>query len=152
MPLTNTSLTLAAYRYMSKDFYNLRDAMWANRVDYFENSQARNSMFFRPRNQFQLSVNQELGAGRGNLYLTGSTYSYWSRKGTRSEYQAGYSNVYRRLNYQVGYSRSFDTDNLRDDRRIYVNFSIPLGESQQSPLLSTTLNGSKGAGNSLQTS
>ncbi|WP_170876293.1 fimbria/pilus outer membrane usher protein, partial [Salmonella enterica] len=84
--------------------------------------------------------------------LTGSTYSYWSRKGTRNEYQAGYSNVYRRLNYQMGYSRSFDTDNWRDDRRIYVNFSIPLGESPQSPLLSTTLNGSKGAGNSLQTS
>lgn len=152
MPSTDTSLTLAAYRYMSKDFYSLRDAMWANRVDYPEDNQARSSIFFRPRNQFQLSVNQNLGAGRGNLYLTGSTYSYWSRKGTRNEYQAGYSNVYRRLNYQMGYSRSFDTDNWRDDRRIYVNFSIPLGESPQSPLLSTTLNGSKGAGNSLQTS
>ncbi|ECG8572661.1 fimbrial biogenesis outer membrane usher protein [Salmonella enterica subsp. diarizonae] len=152
MPSTDTSLTLAAYRYMSKDFYSLRDAMWADRGDFFENSQARNSLFFRPRNQFQLSVNQNLGAGRGNLYLTGSTYSYWSRKGTRSEYQAGYSNVYRRLNYQVGYSRSFDTEKWRDDSRVYVNFSVPLGESQQSPLLSTTLNGSKGAGNSLQTS
>lgn len=105
--------------------------MWANRVDYPEDNRARSSIFFRPRNQFQLSVNQNLGAGRGNLYLTGSTYSYWSRKGTRNEYQAGYSNVYRRLNYQMGYSRSFDTDNWRDDRRIYVNFSIPLGKARR---------------------
>lgn len=152
MPSVSTSLTLAAYRYMSKDFYSLRDAMWISRGDYSGSRLARSMTFWRPRNQFQVSVNQELGAGRGNLYLTGSTYSYWSRKGTRSEYQAGYSNVYGRLNYQVGYSRSFDTDSWRDDRRIYVNFSIPLGESPQSPLLSTTLNGSKGAGNSLQTS
>lgn len=52
----------------------------------------------------------------------------------------------------MGYSRSFDTDKLRDDRRIYANFSVPLGESPQSSLLSTTLNYSRGDGNSLQTS
>ncbi|EOV6478829.1 fimbria/pilus outer membrane usher protein [Salmonella enterica subsp. enterica serovar Infantis] len=152
VPSISTSLTLAAYRYMSKDFYNLRDAMWTSRGDYSGNSQTGNIMLWRPRNQFQISVNQELGTGWGNLYLTGTTYSYWTRKGTRSEYQAGYSNVYRRLNYQVGYSRSFDTDKLRDDRRIYANFSVPLGESPQSSLLSTTLNYSRGDGNSLQTS
>lgn len=152
VPATSTNITLAAYRYSSKDFYNLRDAMWANNSDYIDDVSIKGRYFYRPKNQFQLSVNQELGSGWGNLYLTGSTYSYWGRNGQRNEYQMGYSNFWKRLSYQVGFSQSWDNETQHRDNRVYLNFSIPLGGGAQSPLVSSTFNYNKDGRNNIQTS
>ncbi|TQS58820.1 fimbrial biogenesis outer membrane usher protein, partial [Salmonella enterica subsp. enterica serovar Typhimurium] len=104
------------------------------------------------KNQFQLSVNQELGSGWGNLYLTGSTYSYWGHNGQRNEYQMGYSNFWKRLSYQVGFSQSRDNETQHRDDSVYMNFSLPLWEGAQSPLVSSTFNYNKGGKNNVQTS
>ncbi|HDC1420835.1 TPA: fimbrial biogenesis outer membrane usher protein [Salmonella enterica] len=151
-PATSTNLTLATYRYSSKDFYNLRDAMRSNHIISDKNSIGNEWAFYRPKNQFQLSLNQVLGDNLGNLYLTGSTFQYWGRQGRRNEYQLGYSNLWHRLNYQIGFSQSRDNDNSRKDERIYLNLSVPLGDSLQTPLLATVLSHSKNIGDSIQTS
>lgn len=149
VPETSTNITLAAYRYSSKDYYNLRDIMWANNTSYIDKNAIRYTSY-RPKNQFQLSINQNLGYNNGSLYLTGSTYSYWGQKNS-NEYQMGYSNYFRRLNYQVGYSQSRNNNTGRRDERVYFNFAVPLGDEQQSPLLSTTLNYDAKGNNSAQT-
>ncbi|EMW9312559.1 fimbrial biogenesis outer membrane usher protein [Salmonella enterica] len=151
LPSTSTGVTLAAYRYSSKDFYNLQDAIRANHYDYIDDVTIKGADFYRPRNQLQLSVNQSLKTGWGNIYLTGSTYNYWGHQGSCNEYQAGYNNFYRRLNYQIGYSRALDNNTYRRDERIFVNLSFPLGAETHGAQLSTTLSYNKGERNSTQT-
>lgn len=152
VPTTSTNITLAAYRYSSKDFYNLKDAISANHSDFIDDASIKSAAFYRPKNQYQLSVNQNLGKEWGNIYLTGSTYNYWGRQGSRHEYQMGYSNFWKRLNYQVGFSQSRDNENQQLDDRVYLNLSLPLGNDIQSPLLSSTFNYNKSGNNTLQTS
>ncbi|SUI38816.1 outer membrane fimbrial usher protein [Salmonella enterica subsp. enterica serovar Braenderup] len=149
---TKTNLTLAAYRYSSKDYYTLRDAMSANNSKFIDDISIKNAANYRPKNQFQLSINQDLGDNKGNLYLTGSTFNYWGRDGQYNEYQLGYSNYWKRVNYQLGFSQSRSNDSYRRDDRIYLNFSIPLGESIKSPLLSSTVNYSNKGKSNIQTS
>lgn len=77
------------------------------------------------------------------MYLTGTTYNYWGHKGSRNEYQMGYSNFWKQLGYQIGLSQSRDNEQQRRDDRFYINFTLPLGGSVQSPVFSTVLNYSK---------
>ncbi|HEJ9661893.1 TPA: fimbria/pilus outer membrane usher protein [Proteus mirabilis] len=151
IPVTNTNVTLAAYRYSSKDFYNLRDAIWANSSDFIDNTSIKSIAFFRPKNQFQLSINQEIGNSWGSIYLTGSTYSYWGHNGYRNEYQMGYNNFWHSLNYQIGFSQSRDNKNQQRDDRVYLNISLPLGSETQSPLLSSSVSLQKAGNSHLQT-
>ena len=151
-PSTSTNLTLATYRFSSRNFYNLRDAMWGKHGLSDDAISATDILYYRPKNQFQLSVNQSLGETLGSFYITGSTFQYWGLQGSRNEYQIGYSNFWKRFNYQIGFSQSRANDSYRRDERLFLNVSVPLGDSFQSPSLSTTLNYSKQTGNSLQTS
>lgn len=68
VPETSTNITLAAYRYSSKDYYSLRDIMWANNTSYIDNTTIKYTSY-RPRNQFQLSINQNMGENNGNIIL-----------------------------------------------------------------------------------
>lgn len=125
---TETNLTLAAYRYYSKDYYSLRDVIWARNHDVnLLNDQSAWS--YRPKNQYQLSINQNFGEKWGTLYLIGSTYNYWGRSGTRNEYQLAYSNNWGKLNYQLGFSQSIDGDTGRRDNSVYLSLSLPLGDN-----------------------
>ncbi len=150
VPETSTNITLAAYRYSSKDYYSLRDIMWANNTSYIDNTTIKYTSY-RPRNQFQLSINQNMGENNGNIYLAGTTYSYWNQLKNSNEYQIGYSNFFRQVNYQLGYSKSQNNNTGRSDERVYFNFAIPLGDGPQTPLLSTTLNYNQNGNNSAQT-
>ncbi len=152
IPASNTNITLAAYRYSSKDFYHLKDALSANHNAFIDDVSVKSTAFYRPRNQFQISINQELGEKWGGMYLTGTTYNYWGHKGSRNEYQMGYSNFWKQLGYQIGLSQSRDNEQQRRDDRFYINFTLPLGGSVQSPVFSTVLNYSKEEKNSIQTS
>lgn len=138
---TNTNLTLAAYRYYSKDFYSLRDVIWARNNDIASRDEMLQDAFLsRPKNQYQLSINQNLGDKWGTLYLTGSTYNYWGQRGTRNEYQFSYSNNWKKLSYQIGFSQSIDNDaNLRDNS-VYLSFSLPLGENYLSSTVTRSRN------------
>ncbi|PRM15882.1 Outer membrane usher protein HtrE precursor [Haemophilus influenzae] len=141
MLATKTNLTLAAYRYYSKDFYRLRDVI-ADRNNGINISPvvSQNIYFARPKNQYQISINQDLGEKWGNIYLVGSTYNYWGRNGSRNEYQLSYNNRYRMLSYQFGFSQSIDNETGRRDNNIYLSFSLPLGENY----LSSTFTRSSG--------
>ncbi|HBH7487946.1 TPA: fimbria/pilus outer membrane usher protein, partial [Escherichia coli] len=84
---------------------------------------------YRPRNQLQLTVNQSLGEGWGNLYLTGATYHYWGHTGTFNEYQAGYNNVWKKMSYQIGFSQTRRSGDYHHDNRFFFSFSLPLSDT-----------------------
>ncbi len=90
---TQTSIVLAAYRYSTKGYYNLNDALYA--VDQEKIVAATTPC--GGKNGMTFTVNQNLPDGWGGFYLSGRISDYWNRSGTEKQYQVSYNNSFGRL-------------------------------------------------------
>lgn len=88
----------------------------------------------RQRNNFSITLSQRLGARGGSLYVNGSARDYWNRTSTDTQFQVGYNNSFRRVNYNLSASRERDLFG-RSDNRYMVNITIPLGSGSHQPML-----------------
>ncbi|MDF3840014.1 fimbrial biogenesis outer membrane usher protein, partial [Cupriavidus basilensis] len=131
-----TNVTLAAYRYSSRGYLNLADAVILRDMERDARGLAISGV---QRNRLQLTLNQALPPGYGSIYLAGSTQNYWSRSGNDTQFQLGYNNNYRRISYGLSVSRQFDLTRGRWDNRILLNVGIPLGDGQHAPYSFTSL-------------
>lgn len=130
---SGTNVSMAAYRYSTRDFYNLRDAL--------RSAGDPGSVSARQRNSLQVTLSQQVGSG--SLYLTGSSQNYWNRPGGDTQYQLGYNNSTRWFNYSISAGRTRSGDG-QVDNRVYATLSIPLGGSGS---LNTGINfGRRGTG------
>lgn len=127
---TDTSLNIAAYRYSTKDYLGLSDAL--NIIDdakHSDNNSARGmNDYSRMKNQFTISLNQSLSSGDinyGSLYLNGTWADYWVTNDSRSSFSAGYSNSLGWASYSINLQRTYDEDDNRDDS-VYLSVTIPL--------------------------
>ncbi|WP_272678558.1 fimbria/pilus outer membrane usher protein [Providencia sp. PROV019] len=149
---TDTNLVLAAYRYSTKDYYNINNALYA--ID--NDKRGVVDTLGREKNGFSYTINQNLPEGYGGIYFMGRISSYWDKSGTEKQYQLSYNNSINRLSYGLSFMRVY-TQNSHDkkDDRIGVNLSIPLywGENQVSTLTSnTTFNNEKFGSSQIGTS
>lgn len=176
LPQTDTTLTVAAYRYSTSGYLSFADAAvardYARRgldafqqllptpdqmidgvpVDslltpqqraalsakYSPSQQAFNSLQ-RQRNRFDLTLNQRLGERGGVLYTNVSVSDYWSRRGSDTQFQLGYSNTFRSVSFGLSATRSRDALG-RYGNEYFANVTIPLGQSTHSPSLMLNLN------------
>ncbi|QPT14893.1 fimbrial biogenesis outer membrane usher protein [Serratia rubidaea] len=145
---TQTSIVLAAYRYSTKDYYNLSDALYT--ID--REKSGNNREIWREKNGFSYTVNQDLPEGWGGFYFTGRIADYWNRSGTEKQYQLSYNNMWGRMTYNVGVQRVYSANNggNNKDDRISLNFSYPLyfGENRRANLNSNTVFNNSHFGNS----
>ncbi|AQV98720.1 fimbrial assembly protein [Cupriavidus necator] len=148
---TNTNLTLAAYRYSSSGYLSMADAMALRDLDQ-RGLGAGMYMGGIQRGRLQMTINQALPQGYGSFYLSGSTQNYWNRSGSDTQFQAGYNNSYKRINYGVSVSRQFNVGSGRWDTRVMLNVGIPLGKGQHAPYSMTSLTHDSTGGTSLQES
>lgn len=161
VPVINTNILVAAYRYSSAGYYSLQDAMalrdplaaspaalnpaGPNSANPFASSATANVSAYplfaglRTRGRLQLTVNQALPEGYGNFYFTGSAQSYWGRASHDTQFQFGYNNVYKMVSYGVSASREFNVTDGRWDNRFMVSVSIPLGSAIHAPYLTTSV-------------
>jgi outer membrane usher protein len=134
---TDTNITVAAYRYSSSGYLGLSDAMaLRNQSAQGMSDTMANGI---QRGQLQVTINQTLRDGWGQFYLSGSTQDYWNRPGRDTQYQAGYNNSFKRVNYGVSISRQFDLTQQKWDNRMMLNVSVPLGLGSHAPFSSTNL-------------
>ncbi|EGI25824.1 outer membrane usher protein MrkC [Escherichia coli TA206] len=137
---TQTSIVLAAYRYSTRGYYNLNDALYA--VDQTRNKR-NNYVLWREKNGMTFTVNQNLPEGWGGFWLSGRVSSYWDRSGTEKQYQMSYNNSAGRLSWSVSAQRVYthDSSGHRRDDRVSLNFSLPLwfGENRTANLTSNTV-------------
>lgn len=133
---TSTNLTLAAYRYSTEGYASLADAMTMRDFDARGISAG---LYGRQRGRLQLTVNQSLPQGYGNVYLSGSTQNYWNRSGTDLQYQVGYSNSAGRVTYGVTGSRQLNINTGRWETRVMLNVGVPLGRSPRTPYSMTSV-------------
>lgn len=156
-----TNFRLVGYRYSSKDYYSFSDAMqeraqWKdglyeyryqddhlNNKDQFSEDQ-RTSYYYSPtyynkRNQFSISVNQELGRW-GQLYLTLAKTDFWQKEYNQENWQLGYNQSYKRFSYGMYYQHSKSM--LQSDENTFgLNFTVNLdriGPSKKYDVTSNT--------------
>ncbi|QIO05800.1 fimbria/pilus outer membrane usher protein [Acinetobacter shaoyimingii] len=124
---TNTNLTLAAYRYSTENFLKLRDAILTRDLD---NRGISSEYVGQQRSEFQVTLNQSLPQGWGNIYATGSWLDYWNRDESTRQYQVGYSNSYAGLTYGLSAIKRVVTDDRynrrNDDTEYMLTLSLPL--------------------------
>ena len=136
LPVVNTNITLASYRYSSSGYNDIDDAMllrsgqWGY-VDNYTNSINR-------KNRIQVSASQTISDTLGSFNLSASMQDYWNRDGSDTEYQVGYTNAFKHFNLNVNASRTRDLVNGQWDNKIAIGISLPLGNSAQAMYLNST--------------
>ncbi|MDH4607425.1 fimbrial biogenesis outer membrane usher protein [Pseudomonas sp. BN102] len=126
---TDTSFTLAAYRYSTEGYRTLSDHV----LELSEGIQSQGS---RSKIRTDLTVNQTLGGRKyGNLYINASDERYWNRGGSRS-LSAGYSNGWRDVSYSFSVTQTKDigsTNSSNNDTQVNLSVSFPLGSRPRAP-------------------
>lgn len=123
---TQTTFSLAAYRFSTRGYLTLKDAASLN-DDLRDGALDDLSSYQRLRDQLQLNINQPLrwnGEDHGSFYLSGTWQTYWGGYADTQQYSAGYSNSWKALNYSVSAQRSYDNEGQKDDS-VYISFSVP---------------------------
>lgn len=137
IPVTNTNVTLANYRYSSSGYYNiddlmlLRDASKNGTNGYYSNS-------INTKNRSQISASQTLPEGFGVMSLSASKQNYWKRTGNDTEYQIGYTNSFKKFNININASRTRDIVRDAWDTKFAVGISLPLGSGENPAYLNST--------------
>src|SRR3546814_2986175 len=84
-------------------------------------------------------LNQPLGDRWGSLYLSGYTQDYWGYSGRDTEYQAGYRNSFKQVNYGISASRQYGVYSGKWENTYMLKFSLPLGSGAKAPRSNTTV-------------
>ncbi len=138
--ISQTNLTLSTYRYSSSGFYSFSDAQTAWQAVL---AGAAPDSVEHQRSEWQININQTLPGRWGNFYLSGSLLTYWNSSDKTTQFQAGYTNHLRLwgtvLTYTVSVAHEQNELTGQPDNRILASFSVPLGSSPHSPMLSTNL-------------
>ncbi|RZN59022.1 fimbria/pilus outer membrane usher protein [Avibacterium paragallinarum] len=135
---TNTNVTLANYRYLSRNYYGLQDVIFSNSPDKSSVRVMTENNSYRPKNHLQLAINQIFNEKWGSAYFSVSRYSYWGSNRKQNEFQFGYGNRFKRLNYNFSISQTQNSLNQRE-RRFYLSLSMSLGNDSD-VYVSQTLN------------
>ncbi|WP_454878792.1 fimbria/pilus outer membrane usher protein [Serratia inhibens] len=155
---TATNFTLAAYRYSTKGYYSFSDAIYthdgyrqlADRQPDMQNPSGEwtgdpldmNTLdalrSARPRNTFNLSLNQRLGDNLGTLFFSGTQRDYWTDQGNSREYQLGYSNTFGKVDYNLSASR-VRNDSHEEETRYYLSINVPFDAFEHTAYLSSSL-------------
>jgi len=127
---TDTSFTLAAYRYSTEGYRTLTEHV----EELSSDGQRRTG---NSKTRTDLTVNQSLGRDQqyGSVYVNASDQRYWSRGGSQS-LSAGYSNYWGDVSYNLGATYSKDVGNAgpsNNDTLVNLSLSFPLGSTPRAP-------------------
>lgn len=145
---TGSNVSLAAYRFSTRGYMDFMTAMQTR--DAIARGEDANTIR-RAKNRFTVTASQNLPESWGQLYLSASLQEYWNAEGRDKQYQFGYSNFWKRMNYGISVSRSYSATGTAQDS-VMLNFSVPLGKSYRAPQGSMSYTHASGGRNSWQAS
>lgn len=127
---TDTSFTLAAYRYSTEGYRTLSDHV--EELSHEGEKRTGNS-----KTRTDLTINQSLGLNQqyGSIYVNASDQRYWGRGGSQS-LSAGYSNYWGEVSYNLGATYTKDVGNYgpaNNDTLVNLSLSFPLGSKPRAP-------------------
>ncbi|EEJ2306412.1 fimbrial biogenesis outer membrane usher protein [Salmonella enterica subsp. enterica] len=119
MPETGTSIFLTTARYSSMGYYNLQNAVASRGA-------VTKSCNDNQRSEMDLTVNQNLGAW-GSLDASIAQREYWRREQRKQQtWMFGYNFNLKEVSYGLSYSWTPHPGKVSDDRRLFLNVSVPL--------------------------
>ncbi len=137
---TDTTLSMAAYRYSTDGYLTLNEA---GRMRQELASGGDGHLVARQRSRMELIVNQQLGERGGSLYASGSSIDYWNLDRRRTNFAVGYSNAIGVASYSVSAQRSLERtlggSAAREGTSLYFNLTVPLGARPSAPRLNAAL-------------
>ncbi len=156
LPNSGTNFSLLAYRYSTKGYLGLRDALLLNGQS---NQGTDAASFARLRNRVDLNVSQQVGRS-GSVYANGSALSYWAGGGQSLSFTLGYSTQWRDATLTASVQRVRNLSARQssfgggsDSTLVSVNVSIPLGRNtRRAPIFSTFMTQDSSAGTSVNAS
>ncbi|ROW64134.1 hypothetical protein C3E80_03490 [Cronobacter malonaticus] len=116
--LTDTSITLAGYRYSTSGYFDFdeanHDASWYD---------DRYGGYYQQRSQLQISINQTLD-GYGSFYLNGYQRDFWNRTDKERNLSAGFAFSTAGVTWTL--SSTWNKTDDQTDRQIALGISVPL--------------------------
>jgi outer membrane usher protein len=142
---TGTNFSLASYRYSTRGFYTLQEALDTYTSD-------ANTWQSHKKNRAELTLSQNLWESAGALSLSMISEEYWNDNQRNQSASVGYNNSWSGISFGVNYTyskngydssgnRTYNTDNI-----VAANISVPLSRwlpnSYATYNMSTSRNGS----------
>lgn len=115
---TDTSFTLASYRYSTSGYYTFADAN-----EKYDAEDSGWSFQYNKRSRLQLNLNQNVFDS--NLYISGYQQDYWKTDHTERSMSSGISRVIGGISVNLTYTYS-KTDDAKSDQMMSLAFSVPL--------------------------
>jgi outer membrane usher protein len=135
---TGSSVSIAAYRFSSSGYLDLKNAMLFSDYYRYKYQDDLTLNIQRPRARLSLTATQTFSEGLGQLYISGFSQSYWNHTGNDKQYQIGYSNNLGRLAYSISANRLRNIGGDQETQYL-ITFTAPLGSGGNSPNLNMNL-------------
>lgn len=133
---TNSTISVAAYRFSSSGYLDLTSA--TQLVNHHQkNDRMQKLQLNRPHNRLSVTLSQQLGERGGSLYTSGYVENYWDRQGSDVQYQLGYTNRFKSLNYGISINRAKTAS--YSETQYLISFSLPLGKGSHAPYMNSYL-------------
>ena len=135
---SDTSFTLAAYRYSTEGFYTFQET---NDLRAENNDGWR--LTYNKRQKLQLDLSQSIG-NYGSLFVSGYQQDYWQQDGYERTLSTGWNGNVNGINYSVTYSYSDYPDSTQPaDQQLAFSIQIPLNRFLPNAWASYSVNTAK---------
>jgi outer membrane usher protein len=139
MASTGTNVGLATYRYSSRHFVTLEEAMqWRAQPGEASGS----AILQRAKRRIQLDFSQQMGA-RSSAFVRASHVSYWNAAPAQTDYQIGVQSSWRRVSWSLSAMRVRSSTGRRDDQ-FQAQFELPLGRAERPASVSLSMSQQQG--------
>lgn len=122
-PLTNTTVTLASYRYSTAGFYTFQEAIDQRNNTYDSDDFYGYRDIYNRRSRLQLNLSQSLQSW-GSIYANAYQQDYWGMDGHERSVSLGYSSSWQGVNWSLNYSLT-KTPSTEDDRQVSLSINVP---------------------------
>ena len=123
-PLTNTTVTLASYRYSTSGFYTFQEALDQRNNSYDDDSIYSYRDSYNRRSRLQLNLSQSLQSW-GSVYANAYQQDYWGMEGHERSVSLGYSSSWQGVNWSLNYSMT-KTPSTTNDQQFSISMNVPL--------------------------
>lgn len=122
-PLTNTTVTLASYRYSTAGFYTFQEAIDQRNNTYDSDDIYGYRDIYNRRSRLQLNLSQSLQSW-GSVYANAYQQDYWGMGGHERSVSLGYSSSWQGVNWSLNYSLT-KTPSTDDDQQVSFSINVP---------------------------
>jgi len=119
---TDTTFTLAGYRYSTSGFYDFREA---NEIESWDNNSWQ--LNHNKRTRMQLNLNQSL-KDYGSLYFSAYQQDFWGHKGYERNLGVGYNITHEEVSYSLSYTMNRMSGEHENDQQLAFSLQVPLSK------------------------